>query len=73
MERETLLLGVGTMLIGVIGLWRREWILTETPKGRFLMESIGADRARWWIVGFFLILLGMGVSLASGWLRPLRW
>ena len=73
MAWESLVLGIGTALIGAVGLWHRDWFLTETPKGRFLVESIGVDRARWWSAGFFLILLGAGVSLALGWIQPIRW
>ena len=41
MTRESLLIGIGCALIGVAGLWNRDWLLAETPKGRFLVEAVG--------------------------------
>lgn len=73
MSRESLLLGLGTALIGATGLVRREWWLTETPKGRFLVESMGPMKARLLHAGICLVFLVFGVLLASGVLTPLRW
>ena len=73
MTQESLLFGIGSVLIGVAGLWNRGWLLAETPKGRFLVEAVGPGRARVLITAFFTILVGMGVLLASGWLKPIRW
>ena len=73
MSKESLFVGIGTALTGAIGLWHRNWLLTETPKGRFLVEAVGPRTARWIIAAFFVIVFGVGVSLAQGWLTPLRW
>ena len=66
-------MGIGTALAAAAGLWHRNWLLTETPKGRFLVEAVGPGRARWGIVGFFLVVGGLGVLLAGGWIAPIRW
>ena len=73
MSKESLIIGIGTALAGGAGLWQRNWLLTETPKGRFLVEAVGPGPARWVIVGFFLVVVGLGVLLAGGWLAPIRW
>ncbi len=73
MTRESLLIGIGCALIGVAGLWNRDWLLAETPKGRFLVEAVGAGRARGLMSLFFLLLMGVGILLAGGWLKPVRW
>ena len=61
------------LAIGGVGFWKRNWILSETPKGRFLVAAIGTAQARMLVAGFFLILVGVGVLLAGGWLAPIRW
>lgn len=73
MTPDSLLIGIGCALIGVAGLWNRNWLLAETPKGRFLVEMAGATRARAMISLFFLFLVGAGILLAGGWLQPIRW
>ncbi len=73
MTPESLFIGIGCALIGGAGLWNREWILAQTPKGRFLAEMAGASRARALISLFFLFLIGAGILLAGGWLQPIRW
>ena len=73
MSRESLIFGIGSVLIGGAGLWNREWLLAETPKGRLLVEAVGLAKARVMLAGFCLVLIGFGGLLASGWLAPLRW
>ncbi len=73
MTSESLLIGIGSALIGGAGLWNRNWLLTETPKGRFLVEAVGAGWARGLITVFFVIVMGAGILLAGGWLQPIRW
>ena len=73
MSRESLIFGIGSALIGGAGLWNREWLLAETPKGRTLVEALGLAKARVILAGFCLVLIGFGVLLAGGWLAPLRW
>lgn len=73
MSRESLFLGVGTALIGLVGLLRQQWLLAETPKGRMLVESLGLARARLFHGVLCLGLLAFGVLLAAGFLAPWRW
>ncbi len=73
MTRESLIFGIGSVLIGGAGLWNRDWWLAETSKGRTLVEAAGLAKARVVVAGFSLVLIGFGVLLASGWLVPLRW
>lgn len=73
MAHESLLFGIGTLVIGGAGFWLRSWIIAETPKGRLLVETVGIAKARVIVGGFFLLLVGVGILLAGGWLVPLRW
>jgi hypothetical protein len=73
MSRESLIFGIGSALIGGAGLWNREWVLAETPKGRTLVEAVGLAKARLILSGVCLVLIGFGVLLAGGWLAPRRW
>lgn len=73
MTQESLLVGIGCALIGGAGLWNRDWLLAETPKGRFMVETLGAGRARGVMSLFFAALIGAGILLAGGWLQPIRW
>lgn len=73
MSRESLFLGIGTALIGAVGLLRQQWLLAETPKGRMLVESVGWARARWLHGAACLGLLVFGALLATGVLAPWRW
>jgi hypothetical protein len=66
---------IGCILAGVcgLGIWNREWLLRETPKGQRLVARYGERKA----VRIVTILLGtgfvVGVLLACNILRPLRW
>jgi hypothetical protein len=73
MSRDSLILGIGTALVGLAGIVRREWLLSETPKGRLLVESLGIVRARVFLVGVCLVILIFGALLAGSWLKPWRW
>jgi hypothetical protein len=73
MSRESLIVGIGTALIGAAALWNRNWLLAETPKGRTLVEAFGVAKARTILAAVGLVLIGFGVLLAGGWLAPLRW
>lgn len=73
MPRESLVIGIGTALVGVFGLLRREWLLAETPKGRFLVTSMGLQKARSVVMFLCGVLLIFGSLLATGVLQPLRW
>ncbi len=73
MPRESLIFGIGTALIGGTLLWNRDWLLVETPKGRTLVDAFGVAKSRVILAAFGLVLIGLGVLLAGGWLVPLRW
>lgn len=60
-------------MVGLAGIVRREWLLSETPKGRLLVESLGIVRARVFLVGVCLVILIFGALLAGSWLKPWRW
>ena len=60
---------VACCLIGV----REQWFLKETTKGQRLVRRFGPDRARWVMRGILALLITLGMLLANGVIRPIRW
>lgn len=72
MDRQALTIGLGTAILSLIGLARRQWILEQTPKGRTLLHALGPARAQMVLAGLLAVLFILGVSLAVGWITPLN-
>ena len=71
--QHQILMGVGIATICLAGLARSRWLLTNTRKGRGLVQRYGETTAR--NVTWLLCLLGIvfGSLLASGIVRPIAW
>jgi hypothetical protein len=73
MPADQILIGCITAGMCGLGLWKRNWLLRETPKGQRLVARCGEKKA----VRIVTVLLGIGflcgVLLACNILKPLRW
>ncbi len=56
-----------------LGIWKREWFLAETSKGRRLVERCGKPKAVRIVTVALTIGVVAGLLLACNILRPLRW
>ncbi len=72
-NRQALVIGLGTAAVAVGGWVRRRWILQQTPKGRTLVEAFGANGAQWILNALLAVVFIFGIGLAAGWIVPLRW
>ena len=66
-------MGIAIILASLIILFREDWFLTETSKGRRLVQWLGSKRAIWALRCLLLLIAVMGGLLACGVIRPLRW
>ncbi len=66
-------IGLATSVLCGIGLYREFWFLTETRKGRWLVERCGLSPALWILRGLFALGVIFGLSLALGIINPIRW
>jgi hypothetical protein len=73
MISEQLLIGGTTAMLCVHGLWRQQWLLTETRKGRLLVSWFGPQSASWVLRTCLTLGIGFGVLLAAGIINPVRW
>lgn len=73
MISEQALIGSTTAALCAIGLWRQDWLLEETRKGRRLVRWCGAAAAPWVLRIGLALGLGFGVLLAAGVVNPIRW
>lgn len=73
MSYDQIFIGGTTALLCLAGLWNEAWVLSETSKGRRLINWFGRQRAVW----VLRILLGLGflfgALLAAGVINPVRW
>lgn len=73
MNRQALVIGLGTALIAAYGSWHWRWFLEQTPKGRALVEVLGWQKARIALQFLLLVVFVFGIGLACGWLPQVRW
>lgn len=73
MAGEQVFIGLATSGLCAAGLVREQWFLTETPKGRWLVNSFGTRKAIWVLRGLFALGVLFGLALASGFVNPIRW
>ncbi|MEW4528963.1 MAG: hypothetical protein ACF8PG_01880 [Maioricimonas sp. JB045] len=73
MPYDQIFIGGTTAVLCLVGLWNEAWVLSETSKGRRLIDWFGQDRAPW----VLRALLGLGVLfgtlLATGVINPVQW
>jgi hypothetical protein len=73
MPAEQILIGLLTAGLCVAGIWRREWLLLETGKGKWLVTRYGKPAAVRIVTILLTIGLLGGLLLACNIIRPLRW
>ncbi|MEZ6068065.1 MAG: hypothetical protein R3B90_20660 [Planctomycetaceae bacterium] len=73
MTGDQLLIGGTTAAICAVGYWRERWLLSQTPKGRWLVRRLGGSKATWLLRVLLAAGLGFGVLLATGVINPIRW
>ena len=73
MISEQFLIGGTTAMLCVHGLWRQEWLLTQTRKGQLLVRWFGPHSAPWVLRTLLALGVGFGVLLAAGVINPVRW
>ncbi|MCA9075047.1 MAG: hypothetical protein KDA93_08445 [Planctomycetaceae bacterium] len=73
MPTEQIFIGLVTSALCGIGLYREFWFLTETNKGRWLVEKCGLTSALWILRGLLTLGVIFGLSLAMGIINPVRW
>lgn len=70
---ERMIIGGVIAALCLFGLWHGRWLLAETRKGQRLAGWLGRERG----LLVLRVLLGtgviLGVLLATGVLRPVRW
>ncbi len=66
-------MGVAVAALCCLGFWRGQWCLTETKKGRRLVDAFGAARALFLWRMILLLGVGFGVALAMGVINPVSW
>ncbi len=73
MMTEQFLIGGATAMLCVHGLWRQQWLLTETRKGQLLVRWFGPQSAPWVLRICLALGVGFGILLAAGVINPVRW
>lgn len=73
MPTEQIFIGLATAALCGIGLYREFWFLTETNKGRRLVEACGLANALWVLRGLLTLGVIFGLSLALGIVNPIHW
>lgn len=71
--REQIFIGLATSALCGAGLYWETWFLTETRKGRKLVSLCGAEAAVWVLRGLLIGGFVFGLSLAGGFVNPVRW
>lgn len=72
MSEETAI-GLAIAALCLLGLWHSRWFRDETRKGKRLARWFGATGALWVLRVLFGAGAALGVLLALGILRPVRW
>lgn len=73
MPVDQIIIGMITAGTCGIGLLRRDWLLTQTLKGRHLVERCGQAKATRIVTVVLAVGVLAGVLLACNILRPMRW
>ncbi len=70
---EQIFIGLTTAALCGAGLYWEVWSLTETRKGRKLVNIFGTNNALWVIRGLLTAGIIFGLSLAAGIVNPVQW
>lgn len=66
-------MGIGIVLVCAMLWFRERWFLSETVKGKRLVQWLGDNWALWVLRGILIGFAALGTLLASGVIRPIRW
>lgn len=66
-------MGAAIALVCGLGIWRAQWCLAETAKGRRLVEAYGTARALLMWRTVLLMGVAFGAALAAGLVNPVSW
>ncbi|MHC4876728.1 MAG: hypothetical protein ACYTGL_09535 [Planctomycetota bacterium] len=66
-------MGVAIAALCSLGICRGQWCLTETAKGRRLVDAFGTARALFLWRMILLLGAGFGTALAAGFINPVSW
>ena len=66
-------MGIAIVLASLMLLVREQWFLSNTQKGRKLVEWFGAGTAVWVLRGTLTATAILGGLLAGGIVRPIQW
>jgi len=70
---QNMAMGIAIALTCLMLLFRERWFLAQTSKGQRLVRRFGPDRALWVFRSVLLVFTSIGLLLASGILRPMKW
>ncbi len=73
MPKEQILIGAVIAVLCGIGLCKDRWFLTNTKKGRQLIDRFGQRHAIWVLRLLFGAGAVFGILFASGVIRPVQW
>lgn len=73
MVNSQVFMGAAIAFICGLGIWRAQWCLAETAKGRRLVDAFGSVRALLMWRMFLLLGVAFGVALAAGFVNPVSW
>ncbi len=70
---EQIFIGLMTAALCGAGMSAEVWFLTETRKGRKLVNVCGAKNSLWIVRGVFTAGIIFGLLLATGIVNPVQW
>lgn len=73
MPLDQVFIGVMTAVLCGAGIVHRRWLIEQTRKGRWLAERWGATQAERVLVAILLCGVALGLLLAIGVIKPVRW
>ncbi len=73
MPKEQILIGSTVAVLCLAGLWKEQWFIANTKKGRQLVGRFGETNAFWVLRVLFGLGMLFGTLLAVGVIRPVQW
>ena len=66
-------MGIAVAAISLLGLCNDRWFLQNTKKGQRLVTWFGEQRAAHVLRALFLVVMILGILLATDVIRPMQW
>jgi hypothetical protein len=73
MPKDQVIMGATIAALCAAGLWKGNWIVENTRKGRRLVAWFGPRGALWALRVLMAFGVVFGVLLAADWIRPVQW